>query len=343
MTLLKVADGHAAVKRAMDGTRARGVQFVGSRILNPPAAAGRGGGAGALTPEQQATVDRGGTIYRELCFNCHGDDGHGTPAPGATGVALAPSLVGSPRVNGHRDYVIKAILHGVTGPVAGQSYSQVMVPMGSNSNQWIADVASYVRNSFGNSGAVVVPADVARVRADTVNRSTPWVAAELEASVPRLLVPDATWKVTASHEGRPTPSANAAGGFNFEGSTAGVLSFLGWTTGAPQQAGMWVAIELPMPQPLTEIQFASTMIGGGRAGPSVWTFPRRFQVQVSTDGLSWSAPVAEGEGVPGVTVITFPPVTARFVRITQAATVPDAPPWSMRLLRFYRVGVGRSR
>jgi hypothetical protein len=34
-------------------------------------------------------------------------------------------------------------------------------------------------------------------------------------------------------------------------------------------------------------------------------------------------------------VITFPPVSAKFVRITQTATVDNAPPWSMRLLRLY--------
>jgi hypothetical protein len=59
-------------------------------------------------------------------------------------------------------------------------------------------------------------------------------------------------------------------------------------------------------------------------------------VQVSPDGKTWSAPVAEGDGTPGVTTIPFAPVSARFVRITQTASVPDAPPWSMRLLRLYQ-------
>jgi hypothetical protein len=39
--------------------------------------------------------------------------------------------------------------------------------------------------------------------------------------------------------------------------------------------------------------------------------------------------------MPGVTVVAFAPVTARFVRITQTAQVENAPPWSMRLLRLY--------
>ena len=145
----------------MDGNKARGVQFVADRILNPPAAAGRGGGRGGppLTPEEQSSLERGGVIYNELCFSCHGDDGRGTPTPGAAaGSTLAPSLVGSARVNGHRDYVIKTLLHGLTGPIDGKIYPQVMVAMGSNKDQWIADITSYVRNSFGNTGTFVTTA-----------------------------------------------------------------------------------------------------------------------------------------------------------------------------------------
>jgi mono/diheme cytochrome c family protein len=316
------------------------VQFVASRILNPPAAAGRGGGRGAapLTPDQQTALERGGVIYAELCYSCHGEDGRGTPTPGAAaGSTLAPSLVGSQRVNGHRDYVIKALLHGLSGPMDGKTYPQVMVGMGSNNDRWIADIAAYVRNSFGNSGTFVTTEDVARVRAVTGDRKVPWTIAELDASLPRLLVPDAAWKVTASHDSRPAPQANAEGAYNFISNAAGALNFLGWTTGVPQQAGMWFQIELPAPVPLTEVQFTSSVVGGGRSGsPAAWTFPRRYQVQVSVDGSTWSPPVAEGQGVPGTTVIPFAPVNAKFVRITQTATVSDAPAWSMRLLRLYQ-------
>jgi hypothetical protein len=41
--------------------------------------------------------------------------------------------------------------------------------------------------------------------------------------------------------------------------------------------------------------------------------------------------------VPGLATITFAPITARFVRITQTAAVTDAPPWSIRLLRLFQV------
>jgi mono/diheme cytochrome c family protein len=311
------------------------VQFVADRIVTNAAAGARAGGRGGMTPEQQNSLERGGTIYNEVCFACHGPDGRGTPTPGAAvGSTLAPSLAGSPRVNGHRDYVIKAILHGLSGPIDGRSYPQVMVAMGTNKDQWIADVVSYVRNSFGNSGTFATADDVARVRAAAATR-VPWTIPELEASLPHALVSDATWKVTASHDARPVPQANAEGGYNYASNAAGALNFMGWTTGVPQQPGMWFQIELPAPAMLTEIQFTSSSIGGRGGAAPVWTFPRRYQAQVSMDGTAWSAPIAEGEGGPGVTVISFAPVRTKFVRITQTAAVENAPPWSMRMLRLY--------
>jgi hypothetical protein len=238
-------------------------------------------------------------------------------------------------VNGHRDYAIKAVMHGLTGAVDGKTYPQVMVAMGSNKDQWIADVVSYVRNSFGNSSPLATADDVARVRATTSDRKTPWTIGELNASVPQLLVPAGTWKVTASHEAQPTPQANAEGGYNYTASAAGALTFLGWTTGVPQQAGMWLQVELPAPVMLTEIQFTASTVGGGRGTAAVSTFPRAYRVQVSADGSTWGQPVAEGQGSAGTTTISFAPVSAKFVRITQTATVPEAPPWAIRLLRFY--------
>jgi hypothetical protein len=179
-----------------------------------------------------------------------------------------------------------------------------------------------VRNAFGNSATFVTPADVARVRAATASRKTPWTIAELDASVPVLLLAEPTWKATASHNGGKAP-----GGLNYEG----------WSTGVPQQPGMWYQIELPAPITLTEIEFTSPTQGGGRGGPPpVGTFPRAYQVQVSADGRQWSPPVAEGQGEGVTTVISFAPVRAKAVRITQTGGVEGAPAWDIQRLRLYR-------
>ena len=64
-------------------------------------------------------------------------------------------------------------------------------------------------------------------------------------------------------------------------------------------------------------------------------YPRGYTVQVSTDGATWSKPVAEGKGEGPRTVISFAPVRAKFVRLTQSGSAADAPAWSIRNLRIY--------
>ena len=120
-------------------------------------------------------------------------------------------------------------------------------------------------------------------------------------------------------------AGNAEGGYNYIGNAAGALSFLGWTSGAPQQAGMWFQIELPAPQMLTEIQFTSSADRRPRAAR------RRLDLPAALSGPGvgrWhhvERAVAEGQGAPGTTAITFAPVSAKFVRITQTAAVDNAP------------------
>ena len=124
------------------------------------------------------------------------------------GAMMAPPLAGSPRVQGHRDYVIKTLLHGMTGPLAGQTYTQVMVPMGAQNDQWIANIASYVRNELRQHGAVH-HAGRRRARARRVRRRARrmWTFPELEVTLPRLLPVDPTWKATASHNAERAPAA----------------------------------------------------------------------------------------------------------------------------------------
>ena len=259
---------------------ARGVQVVATTMLNPPANAG-GRGRGGFTPEQQGQFDRGGQIYNELCFACHGADAMGTPKP-ELATTMAPALAGSPRVNGHRDYIIKVVLNGLAGPVDGKTYTDMMIPMGSQNDEWIAAVGSFVRNNFGNSGGFITPADVARVRAESAGRTALWTLPEIAASMPTPLFTD-NWKLTASH------NADAA---------MGALRLTGWNAGVPQQAGMWFQVELPRAEMVTEIQFQSPPPGGrGGAGNAAAVsasgapvaapggFPRGFKVEVSQDGV----------------------------------------------------------
>jgi mono/diheme cytochrome c family protein len=341
MKLFNLTDFAETAKTLGTTNSARGVKEFAELLTRPAAAPGGGGGrGGAMSSEMQQMMERGGQVFTELCYSCHGEDGRGRPlAGGPAGTMMAPALAGSPRVNGHRDYIVKVLLNGMTGPLADNTYSEVMVPMRTNTDDWVASIATYVKNSFGNTGGVVTPADVARVRAATANRKGLWTESELLATLPRMLEVQPTWKATASHNSAAAPIA---------------LTLKPWSSNAPQAPGMWYQIELPQPVMLTEIQFDSQSAGGrggGRGGfggppapgapapaPS-FTSPRGYKVDVSMDGTKWSSkPVAVGKANAATTSITFTPVRAKFVRITQTDTTANAPNWAMTNLRLYEAG-----
>jgi mono/diheme cytochrome c family protein len=343
----------ALIRETMDSSKARGIQEIGQRLLQRIADAATTAAAG-FTPEQLEQLKQGETTYKTLCTTCHGEDGRGMAVAGATdGAMMAPPLAASARVQGHRNYVIGTLLHGMTGPLAGKTYTQVMLPMGTQTDEWIANIASYVRNQFGNSAPFITPEQVARMRRATATRKGMWTPTELEASLPRLLPADPTWKATASHNVERAP---------------GGLTLAAWTTAAPQAPNMWFQVEMPRIETITEVQFDSGPPGGavrrgGRAGipagrgaaaatpaqaaaqsqpaagrggpPPFGSYPIAYRVQMSKDGKSWSAPVGEGEGSTATTIVTFRPVEAKFIRVTQTGSAPDALPWSVLNFRVY--------
>jgi mono/diheme cytochrome c family protein len=354
----------------------RGVRELGAQLLKPQTSLGQrpslqDSALSALnfSMDQRRAVGRGEAIYKEICAACHAPDGTGAPMAAAPeGTKLAPPLGGSARVTGHRDYMIKVLLHGLTGPMAGTEYpGGVMVPMGTNTDQWIADIANYVRNSFGNSGMFVTTDQVALVRKSTAARKGMWTLPELEASLPRQLTNQAEWKVAASHN--PEAAANAL---------AGTFSTRWDTGGAAQQPGMWFQIELPQPASITELHIETTVPftfggrgtggrgaggrtgappagrgtaaapqrgggggrggrGGGRGGPPV-AGPVAYSVTTSADGQSWSSPVARGAGSTPTTVIAFLPVQARFIRVTQTGTASGTEQWAIAQIRVFEQG-----
>ena len=188
LNLQKVPDIAKLVEGAQAATKARGVKEIGDLMLRPAAGGGFGGGFRLLSTETKAVMDKGEGIYTELCYSCHGQDGSGEPLAGApAGTTMAPPLSGSPRVLAHKDYVIKTVLHGLTGPVDGSTYSNVMIPMNGNDDEWIASIASFIRNGFGNQASFVSPADVARVRAKTQARTDFWTVDTKDAWLPKPL------------------------------------------------------------------------------------------------------------------------------------------------------------
>jgi hypothetical protein len=200
----------------------------------------------------------------------------------------------------------------MTGEIEGEAYAGVMMaPMKSNSDEWIAAVASFVRANFENESSPVLPAEVTRIRKETASQKGMYTFDELWSSIPKLMQPNDQWKITASHTAEVRKGSTA--------SPHGALTFEGWTTGISQQKGMWFQIELPQPATISEIQFKSPPISRGwREGspPPIQTCPRGYDLEVSSDGSSWTKIISEGSGTGPNNMIRFDPVKTKFVRVT---------------------------
>jgi alcohol dehydrogenase (quinone), cytochrome c subunit len=110
-----------------------------------------------VTPEQAAL---GQTTYHDRCEKCHGASGRG-------GMFSGPPLAGSPTVqSADPDSLINAVLYGAT-PAEGMKLGawETMKPYADVlSDTDIANVANYVRGSWGNSAPPVDAARVAKQR-----------------------------------------------------------------------------------------------------------------------------------------------------------------------------------
>jgi mono/diheme cytochrome c family protein/glucose/arabinose dehydrogenase/lysophospholipase L1-like esterase len=135
-----------------------------------------------LTGPAATAYKLGGEVYhREAhCATCHQPDGKGLdPA--------FPPLVGTPWVTGSEERLIKITLHGLWGKIEvnGKVYDPAngvppMTPFGSMlTDEEIAAVLTYVRNSWGNKAEPVLPATVKKVREATKDRSIFWKPEEL--------------------------------------------------------------------------------------------------------------------------------------------------------------------
>ncbi|RZN87120.1 MAG: c-type cytochrome, partial [Verrucomicrobiaceae bacterium] len=120
-----------------------------------------------LKGEALTLFKKGHEVYSREghCITCHQSDGKGLPA------AMFPPLAGTKWINGSEERLIKLTLHGLLGPieVKGKKYpGQVpMTAFQQLSNEEIAAVLTYVRNTFSNKAPMITPAKVAEVRKAT--------------------------------------------------------------------------------------------------------------------------------------------------------------------------------
>jgi glucose/arabinose dehydrogenase/mono/diheme cytochrome c family protein len=272
----------------------------------------------------------GHTLYNSLCFACHGTDGRGAPAPGAEGRTLAPSLVGSPRVLGDERAAIAILLHGLQGEVDGVDYGAPMVPMSSYSDAELANVLTYIRNSFGNRAPAVGADGVAARRAADAGRTHYWTLAELTGQIPALgtkrmrFERRAEWKLVANMEARQgsPPEAMLDGDPKTGYFTQGFKPF-------PVE---WLTVELPARSRIAGIEIDSRGERTREGADMGWA--PAYSVEISDDGQTWTRVAPSVVGEPHARLNFAAPVETRHLRI--AITEKEGwQPWVIKELNLY--------
>jgi len=131
--------------------------------------------AAAVAAPDADSMKRGQAVYSRTCIACHQPTGMGLPP-------VFPPLAGSEWIAKSASIAVRNITNGMMGPVTvkGVTYNSMMPPVAGLSDKDIADVVTYVNNSFGNTGATVTEAEVTAIKTKYADRKTMWTAAEYE-------------------------------------------------------------------------------------------------------------------------------------------------------------------
>lgn len=122
-----------------------------------------------------AVMKRGEAVYNRTCIACHQATGQGIDP-------VFPPLAGSEWVTKNPSVIVRNIVHGMAGPITvkGKVYNGMMPAVAGVTDAEIADVTTFVRNSWGNSASSVSEEEVKAIKAKYADRKTPWTAEELE-------------------------------------------------------------------------------------------------------------------------------------------------------------------
>ena len=120
----------------------------------------------AKAPAKKATAGipaavllKGKSLYTQNCLSCHQADGGGVDG-------LNPPLNKTTWVLGDKTRLINVLLNGLQGvDIDGEPYNNVMPAQDHLTDQQMADVLTFVRNSFGNKASAVTVGEVKAVRA----------------------------------------------------------------------------------------------------------------------------------------------------------------------------------
>jgi mono/diheme cytochrome c family protein len=121
----------------------------------------------------QASKGKGAELYAQYCASCHQPGGGGVPGE-------FPPLTDTDWVSGDKGRLIRAVLHGMEGPVMinGALYDEIMPGHDFLSDNDLAALLTYVRATFADAGPIH-DSEVLLVR-NGDNREGRWPASELE-------------------------------------------------------------------------------------------------------------------------------------------------------------------
>ena len=105
------------------------------------------------------SIERGKGVYTTFCMNCYMQNGKDT-------LGVYPPLSKSDYLKRSSDTLINIVLEGQSGEIVvnGKTYNGQMLPQNYLSDEQIADVLNYVRNSWGNKMAAITPPQVQALR-----------------------------------------------------------------------------------------------------------------------------------------------------------------------------------
>ena len=188
---------------------------------------------------------------------------------------------------------------------------------------WVGEDKEYLEFRVGPGVWRFVGHGALALGAPRVARPVPRqeVTLDTRAWIASAGVPDGTFPFSGNKIPIDVSAANAIDGD----------AWTGWRDMTKTQyPGQWFQVDMREVQSFDKIVLDNTW--------AQWDSPAGYAIAISDDGAKWSPPIAAGRGQLGMTTITFPLATARWIRVTQ--TGEDATyPWSiyeMKVLRGVR-------
>lgn len=153
----------------------------------------------------KTAIEAGKASYLANCAACHQPDGKGL-------TGAFPPLAKSDFLNAPYTEAIKAVLGGLSGEITvnGVKYNNVMPPMNHLKDGDVANILTYVVNSWGNPGGAVSVAQVAKLRDKlgaedraSGQRHIETTEAELKYKGAPLVIPPGDVKMVTSPDAPP--------------------------------------------------------------------------------------------------------------------------------------------